>query len=112
MPSRGREFPSRQRRSGKRPTERGFPRTSYALPCAWSRVADDCNIFMPPVDYLEDYLDLLAAIERTAKELQMPVVIEGYLPPQDDRISNIKVTPDPGVIEGQHSPVDHLGGTG
>ena len=56
-------------------------------------------IFMPPVDYLADYLDLVAAIEDTAAHLSMPVVFEGYTPPKDTRISVFKVTPDPGVIE-------------
>jgi uncharacterized protein (DUF2126 family) len=54
---------------------------------------------MPPVDYLTDYLDLVAAIEDTAAHLSTPVVIEGYTPPNDTRISVFKVTPDPGVIE-------------
>jgi uncharacterized protein (DUF2126 family) len=56
-------------------------------------------VFMPPVDYLADYLDLVAAIEDTAAHLSMPVVFEGYTPPNDTRISVFKVTPDPGVIE-------------
>jgi uncharacterized protein (DUF2126 family) len=57
------------------------------------------HIFMPPFSYLEQYLDLIAAIERTASELKMPVRIEGYEPPRDWRMENLKVTPDPGVIE-------------
>jgi uncharacterized protein (DUF2126 family) len=56
-------------------------------------------IFMPPVDYLADYLDLVAAIEDTAAYLSMPVVLEGYSPQNDTRIWVFKVTPDPGVIE-------------
>jgi len=56
-------------------------------------------VFMPPLMVVEDYLDLLAAIEDTAAHLKMPVVIEGYTPPYDSRIHQIKVTPDPGVIE-------------
>ena len=57
------------------------------------------HVFMPPLGTAEDYLDLLTAIEDTAAHLRMPVVIEGYSPPYDPRINQIKVTPDPGVIE-------------
>jgi uncharacterized protein (DUF2126 family)/transglutaminase-like putative cysteine protease len=57
------------------------------------------HIFMPPTSTAEDYLDLIAAIEKTASTLKTPVVIEGTTPPSDPGLSHVKVTPDPGVIE-------------
>lgn len=57
------------------------------------------HIFIPPLKQLEQYAQILSTIEAVAKELKYPVVIEGYTPPKDNRIVNIMVTPDPGVIE-------------
>lgn len=56
-------------------------------------------VFMPPTESAADYLELLGAIENSARELDTPLHIEGYPPPHDGRINVIKVTPDPGVIE-------------
>ncbi|HEY3593948.1 MAG TPA: transglutaminase family protein, partial [Polyangiaceae bacterium] len=57
------------------------------------------HIFLPPIQSLEDFLDLSAAIESTAQELGQKVRLEGYHPPNDQRLGRFQVTPDPGVIE-------------
>ena len=89
--------PDADKRKPKPEEERALTLTRPAL-CVQAREGK-LFIFMPPVDYLADYLDLAAAIEDTAAYLSTPVVIEGYTPPNDTRIEVFKVTPDPGVIE-------------
>jgi uncharacterized protein (DUF2126 family)/transglutaminase-like putative cysteine protease len=56
-------------------------------------------VFLPPLTHIEHFLELVFAIEETAAELRMPVVLEGYEPPRDPRLSRFQITPDPGVLE-------------
>jgi len=83
--------PSRTRAPKKQP----YVRTAL---CAEVR-EEKLFLFLPPLDSAEDFLDLVACIEATAKELEVPVILEGYEPPRDNRLEVLKITPDPGVIE-------------
>ena len=56
-------------------------------------------LYLPPLDSAEDFLDMVTCIEETAKKLKVPVILEGYEPPRDNRLEVLKITPDPGVIE-------------
>lgn len=71
------------------------PHTAICVEAREGRV----HIFMPPLTSLEHYLELIAAVEASAENLSIPVVLEGYEPPRDYRIDRLMVTPDPGVIE-------------
>ncbi len=76
----------------------------YAIPVIKTALCIEARegilyVFLPPLDYLEHYLDMVASIEATAEKLQLPVRIEGYEPPRDYRMERLVVSPDPGVIE-------------
>ena len=85
---------------------RGEPASDVARTALCTETRDGIlYIFMPPLTRLEDYLELVAAIEATAAELSLPVLMEGYGPPGDARLQNVLITPDPGVIEVNVPPV-------
>ncbi|GAA1920671.1 transglutaminase family protein [Microbacterium aoyamense] len=73
----------------------GAPRTAIAVEARDGHVF----VFLPPTTTLEAYASLLAVIERAATFAAVPVVLEGYGPPPDARLTQLVVTPDPGVIE-------------
>lgn len=73
----------------------GAPTTALAFEARDGLV----HVFLPPTQTLEAYADLLAVIERAVSSVGCRLVLEGYGPPPDSRLSQIAVTPDPGVIE-------------
>lgn len=56
-------------------------------------------VFMPPLEKVEHYLELLTAVEAACEDTGYKIVLEGYPPPRDPRLKLLAVTPDPGVIE-------------
>ncbi len=65
------------------------------------------HLFLPPLAWAEHSLELIAAIELVAAKFDTPVVLEGYTPPADSRLSHFSVTPDPGVIEVNVQPASN-----
>lgn len=61
-------------------------------------------IYLPPTQELEHFVDLVRRVEAAAAKAGCQVVIEGYGPPPDPRITSMTVTPDPGVIEVNVAP--------
>ncbi len=72
--------------------------------CVQAR-AGKLYVFFPPLPAIDDWIDLVSAVESVAAELKVPIVLEGYTPPFDPRIRRFAVTPDPGVIEVNIHPV-------
>lgn len=57
------------------------------------------GVFLPPMPSVDDFLELIEAIEEAAVVTSCRVRIEGYAPPPDPRIRSLSLTPDPGVLE-------------
>ena len=73
----------------------GAPTTALVV-----EIRDDLlYVFLPPVEVADDFLDLIGRVEAAAAALRQPIVVEGYGPPNDERLQSLIITPDPGVIE-------------
>jgi uncharacterized protein (DUF2126 family) len=82
------------------PADKTKDKTPMAHTAICLEVRGGClHVFLPPLEHLEHYLDLIASIEATAQALDLAVMLEGYDPPRDNRLQRLLVTPDPGVIE-------------
>ncbi|MBZ0189656.1 MAG: transglutaminase family protein [Candidatus Obscuribacterales bacterium] len=75
------------------PEER--PRTALCL----EPRADGVGVFIPPLSKVDEYLELVTAVEEAAAQSGIKVRIEGYPPSPDPRLRSLSVTPDPGVVE-------------
>ena len=94
-----------QRRAGPRDrSTTSADRESCARRCASSRATAGCTSSCRRVTHLEDYLDLVAAIEATAAALGMPVLIEGYPPPHDHRLDALQGHARSRRDRGEHAP--------
>ncbi len=60
---------------------------------------DHVFVFLPPLARFADFCELVGVLEQAAAVTDTPIVVEGYGPPNDPRLQNLSVTPDPGVIE-------------
>ena len=61
-------------------------------------------VFLPPTEELEHFIDIVTRLEAAAAKANCPLVVEGYGPPADERLTSMSVTPDPGVIEVNVAP--------
>jgi uncharacterized protein (DUF2126 family)/transglutaminase-like putative cysteine protease len=84
------------------PTPREVIRTALCIEVRQGRL----YVFLPPLKRAEDFINLVATIELTAKELGLALRLEGYTPPVDPRLKVLAVTPDPGVIEVNIHPAE------
>jgi uncharacterized protein (DUF2126 family) len=61
-------------------------------------------VFMPPTEALDHFVDLISRVHAAAAKIGARLVIEGYEPPPDPRLTSTTITPDPGVIEVNVAP--------
>ena len=98
----------RRRRRDAARQQLGAVRTALAIE---PRDGQLC-IFMPPTESAEEFAELVAAIEDTAAEIDLPVLIEGYPPPRRPAPERDQGDARPRRDRGQHPSLPQLGGAG
>ncbi|MCV7193582.1 DUF2126 domain-containing protein [Mycolicibacterium brumae] len=82
----------------------GAPTTALVAQIRSDAAGELLYVFLPPLDAFDHFAELIARIEDAAAAIGTPVIIEGYGPPPDPRLTSMSVTPDPGVIEVNVAP--------
>ena len=67
------------------------------------------HVFLPPLERAERFVELVGLLDRVAGETGTALVLEGYGPPPDPRLTELLVTPDPGVLEVNLHPAGSWG---
>ncbi len=67
---------------------------------------DTLWVFVPPVAGFDDFIALMAAVDRARVATGLDCRIEGYPPPPSSNLARFAVTPDPGVLEVNLPPTD------
>ena len=77
--------------------------------CLSARITEgNLTIFIPPLDNVEQFIQIIAALETTSEQLNLSIGLEGYECPTDSRINKLFITPDPGVIEVNIHPSENF----
>ncbi|MGI9212205.1 MAG: transglutaminase family protein, partial [Methylococcaceae bacterium] len=72
-----------------------IPRTALSFRIRQGRIW----IFIPPLTHLEHYLELITALEAAAVKREIPIMLEGYPPPEDPRLGRFSLEPDAAVLK-------------
>src|SRR6478752_7624699 len=69
----------------------GAPPTALAVQVRGGLI----HVFLPPIEELDPWIELIEAVEHAASTLRLPLGLAGYPPPNDPRLTTLSVTPDP-----------------